>query len=382
MSVCLKCSLLNSALILSIQSNKENTKPECGPKKQVISGIVSKQKVIFRSAPLQSKNDLEDTSGTRGKAKDVRPKTKTSADPTTRNTLSQAFRTQQTVRHRNIVKEVQKPPSNVSAIQKPKPGMYKGRVVQSKIDCFRKPSADEKTTVKKVTSKPDLTIPKPECPKVRSKSVSSLQTSTKHRVNSAVSSRPKSVSDIQLNGSEIPVQVSVSHKRPIVPGTVTQAGACALPRSAPLATGRSAISKPIASKKKEKTVQVETPKTAFTEQKACRPVTRTVSQYTVQIKTAEERRWGVYITIEWSGVSTIIYTFFTLLFSHFTCSTIIDLIAQILFKLDNTITKFNNEMHSADNWVLNPVILHWQNLPILILCSALLQFVLLKALYK
>ncbi len=40
-------------------------------------------------------------------------------------------------------------------------------------------------------------------------------------------------------------------------------------------------------------------------------------------------------------------------------------------------------MHSADNWVLNPVILHyWHNLPILILCSALLQFVLLKALYN
>ncbi len=36
---------------------------------------------------------------------------------------------------------------------------------------------------------------------------------------------------------------------------------------------------------------------------------------------------------------------------HFTCSTIIDLIAQILFKLDNAITKFNNEMHSADNCV-------------------------------
>ncbi len=26
--------------------------------------------------------------------------------------------------------------------------------------------------------------------------------------------------------------------------------------------------------------------------------------------------------------------------------------------------KFNNEMHSAENWVLNPVILHyWHNLP-------------------
>ncbi len=49
-------------------------------------------------------------------------------------------------------------------------------------------------------------------------------------------------------------------------------------------------------------------------------------------------------------------------------------------KLDNAITKFNNEMHSADNWVLNPVILHY--LHNFILCSALLQFVLLKALYK
>ncbi len=52
-------------------------------------------------------------------------------------------------------------------------------------------------------------------------------------------------------------------------------------------------------------------------------------------------------------------------------------------ELDNAITKFNNEMHSAENWVLNPVIWHyWHNLPILILCSALLQFVLLKTLYK
>ncbi len=52
-------------------------------------------------------------------------------------------------------------------------------------------------------------------------------------------------------------------------------------------------------------------------------------------------------------------------------------------ELDDDITEFNNEMHSDENWVLNPVILHyWHNLPILILCSALLRFVLLQALYK
>uniref|UniRef100_A0A8C1BLA9 Si:ch211-266i6.3 n=1 Tax=Cyprinus carpio carpio TaxID=630221 RepID=A0A8C1BLA9_CYPCA len=275
------------------KSNKENTKPVCGPKKQVISSIVSKQKGIYKSAPLQSKNDLkEDISGTREEEKVVRPKAKTNADPTKRNTLSQAFRTQQTVRQKKLVEEVHKPPSTVSAIQKSKPGIYKGRVVQSKIDCFRKTSGDVKTTEKKVISKQDVTRPKPELSKVRSKSVTSLPASTKPRVNSALSSRPKSVSDIQLNATEKPVHKSVSHKRipQKFPGTVSKAGFRAPPRSAPLATGRSAIRKPSALKKKEMTVQVEKPKTATTEQKVRRPVTSTVSQYKLQTETAEERR--------------------------------------------------------------------------------------------
>uniref|UniRef100_A0A8C1WCI5 Si:ch211-266i6.3 n=1 Tax=Cyprinus carpio TaxID=7962 RepID=A0A8C1WCI5_CYPCA len=275
------------------KSNKENTKPVCGPKKQVISSIVSKQKGIYKSAPLQSKNDLkEDISGTREEEKVVRPKAKTNADPTKRNTLSQAFRTQQTVREKKLVEEVHKPPSTVSAIQKSKPGIYKGRVVQSKIDCFRKTSGDVKTTEKKVISKQDVTRPKPELSKVRSKSVTSLPASTKPRVNSALSSRPKSVSDIQLNATEKPVHKSVSHKRipQRFPGTVSKAGFRAPPRSAPLATGRLAIRKPSALKKKEMTVQVEKPKTATTEQKVRRPVTSTVSQYKLQTETAEERR--------------------------------------------------------------------------------------------
>ncbi len=49
-------------------------------------------------------------------------------------------------------------------------------------------------------------------------------------------------------------------------------------------------------------------------------------------------------------------------------------------ELDNAITKFNNEMHSADNWVLNPVILHyWHNLPIVILCSAFVTICIVKS---
>ncbi len=72
---------------------------------------------------------------------------------------------------------------------------------------------------------------------------------------------------------------------------------------------------------------------------------------------------------------------------HLISSTIIDLIAQILFKteLSWTMPLLNSIMKCIQLIIelLNPVILHyWQNLPILILCSALLQFVLLKALYN
>ncbi len=70
---------------------------------------------------------------------------------------------------------------------------------------------------------------------------------------------------------------------------------------------------------------------------------------------------------------------------HFISSDIIDLIAQILFKLNWAgwcITKLNNEI--PENWVLNLVILHyWHTIFLFWYCAvALLQFVLLKALSK
>ncbi len=53
-------------------------------------------------------------------------------------------------------------------------------------------------------------------------------------------------------------------------------------------------------------------------------------------------------------------------------------------ELDDAITKFNNDMPSAENWVLNLVILHyWHTIFLFWYCAvALLQFVLLKVLYK
>ncbi|XP_057177320.1 cytoskeleton-associated protein 2 isoform X2 [Triplophysa rosa] len=241
------------------KSNKENTKPVRGSRTQGISSTVSKQRVLCKSTLLQSKNDGKgDNSGKGEKEKDARPKTSTNdANPTKRNTLSQAFRTQQSVRTRKLVEEVQKQPT---ILQKSKPGTYKGRVIQSKIDCFRKPSGDVKTTEKKAISKPDLT-------KV-----------------------PKHV-------AEKPVQKSVSQKQiPLkVLGSVCPAGprqVRAPPRPAPLTTGCLVTSKPIDSKKNEAVVQRAKPKPAVTntEQKVCRPVTSTVSKYRMQMETADERR--------------------------------------------------------------------------------------------
>lgn len=278
------------------KSNKENNKSVCGPRKQVISTTVSKQRVLCKSAPLHSKNDGKEDNSGKGE-KDVRPKTSTNDanHQTKRNTLSQAFRTQQSVRTRKLVEEVQKQPSTV--VQKSKPGTYKGRVVQSKIDCFRKPSGDVKTTENKLISKPDLTKAKSELTKVRSKSVTSLPASTRPTLNAAFQSRPKSVSDVPQHIADKTVQKSVFQK-PIplkVPGSIRPAGprqVRAPPRPAPLTTGRLVTRKPIASKKNEAVVQRAKPKPAVTttEQKICRPVTSTVSKYRVQMETADERR--------------------------------------------------------------------------------------------
>ncbi|XP_056592612.1 cytoskeleton-associated protein 2 [Triplophysa dalaica] len=273
------------------KSNKENSKPVYGSRKQGISTTASKQRVLCKSTLLQSKNGKGDHSGKGEKEKDARPKTSTNdANPTKRNTLSQAFRTQQSVRTRKLVEEVQKQPTT---LQKSKPGTYKGRVIESKIDCFRKPSGDVKTTEIKAISKADLT----KVPKVRSKSVTSLSASIRPTLNSAFPSRPKSVSDVPRQVAEKPVQKSVSQKQiPLkVPGSVRPAGprqVHAPPRTAPLTTGRLVTSKPIASKQNVVVVQRAKPKPAVanTEQKVGRPVTSTISKYRMQMETADERR--------------------------------------------------------------------------------------------
>ncbi|KAL7846315.1 hypothetical protein SRHO_G00212950 [Serrasalmus rhombeus] len=292
------------------KSNKENTKPLAGQKKPESRSVISKQKLV-KVAPLQSKNDLkeekkEGTLEEKPEAQEqVKPVTKTNtSDPNKRKTLSQAFRTEQSVRHRKLVVEAQKPPP--TAPPKPIPGTYKGRVVKSKIDCFRKPpsgeeKAAEATAVAKF-AKPSVPKPKPELgtlSKIRSKSVTTLPGASRPpRPQPSLPSRTKSVSDAPLNVAEKPIQRSISQRqvpakapapaRPTVPRPATVP-----PRPAAVTTARPAPSK-ITSfiKKKEPAVQSVKPKpaAAVTEQKAQRPASSTISQYRVQVETAEERK--------------------------------------------------------------------------------------------
>ncbi|KAL6472116.1 hypothetical protein MHYP_G00183040 [Metynnis hypsauchen] len=292
------------------KSNKENTKPLAGQKRPESRSVLSKQKLI-KVAPLQSRNDLkeekkEGTLEEKPEAKEqVKPVTKTNtSDPNKRKTLSQAFRTEQSVRHRKLVVEAQKPPP--TAPPKPIPGTYKGRVVKSKIDCFRKPpsgeeKAAEATAVAKF-AKPSVPKPKPEVgtlSKIRSKSATTLPGSSRPpRPQPSFPSRTKSVSDAQLNVAEKPIQRSISQRqvpakapasaRPTVPRPATVP-----PRPAAATAARPAPSK-ITSfiKKKEPAVQSVKPKppAAVAEQKAQRPASSTISQYRVHVETAEERK--------------------------------------------------------------------------------------------
>ncbi|XP_066506447.1 cytoskeleton-associated protein 2 isoform X2 [Hoplias malabaricus] len=290
------------------KSNKENTKPVATQKRPEPKNVISKQRPV-KAAPLQSKNDRKEEKkevsvGEKSEAKEqVKPVTKTTtvSDPNTRKTLSQAFRTEQSVRHRKLVAEAPKPPSTV--LSKPVPGTYKGRVVKSKIDCFRKPSlSEEKTSEVTTTSKftkPSVPKPKPKSglgtlSKVQSKSVTTLPGSSKPRPGPSFPSRTKSVSDAQLNVTEKPIQRSVSQRtippkgpaftRPTVPHSA---------RPAAVSTARPESSKVTSFiKKKEPVIRSSKPKPAapVIERKIQRPASSTISQYRVQTDTTDERR--------------------------------------------------------------------------------------------
>uniref|UniRef100_A0A674ACL8 Si:ch211-266i6.3 n=1 Tax=Salmo trutta TaxID=8032 RepID=A0A674ACL8_SALTR len=262
----------------TVTRKNTNLKKVIGPTKSFITRAAPTKRVAAPSAPLHSKsNKKEDL----GKGEDALKKLATTGDTKRRNTFSQTFLTKQAVRQRKLVAEASEP-ATVPA--KPVPGTYKGKVVQSKISSFRKPSGLEGGVESKAatkTSAPKAESQKPgNLTKVRPKAVADLpQRSMFKPPQSCQPSKSKSVS----NGPP-PVSKCSATCRPTGFCSAVPPASMALLTTALQRSSRSAMT----SKGKELPQRTK-PKTT-TDKVRKPPVASTLSQYRANTETAEEKR--------------------------------------------------------------------------------------------
>ncbi|KAG9351716.1 hypothetical protein JZ751_022967 [Albula glossodonta] len=298
------------------QKNKENTKPVNGQSVSVTYKAVSK-KAMVGSSPLRSKNIK--ISENVNKEGDAPKKTKTQAEQEEkkaqpagrgngirkRQTLTQAFLSQHAIQQKRLLADAAKPPATIQ----PKPilGTYKGKVIQSKVNSFRKPAgndgnpegmgASKKSAVPKQESKrrPAMTAtrakPTPEVPKPAAL-----------KPSATLPHRPKSVSHRAPAPTAKPVPTTAA-----LGATSSRARLYSAPSR--LATSRVAVptrvvsgmeskAQPSSSKttvtlKKKELQQTTKSKTLVvaSERKAPKPpATSTLSQYRISVETAEERK--------------------------------------------------------------------------------------------
>uniref|UniRef100_A0A667XVP1 Cytoskeleton-associated protein 2 C-terminal domain-containing protein n=1 Tax=Myripristis murdjan TaxID=586833 RepID=A0A667XVP1_9TELE len=225
-------------------------------------------------APLHLKSNEEETQ-TDGKVG-------AAADAKKQQTLSQAFLTKQAVRQRKIVAEAPKPPAAVPPT-KSAPGMYKGKIVQSKIGSIWKSS----TAVGVADPKPAAN---PSAPKAESQ-----------RVGNLAKIRSKSVADLPGRGMQKPKPTrsnSVSDglppvsKRPITGRPMTGSRSALPPaRTVPATVAGPSFRNTTAMRTKATETQSNKPKRPVTDKKVNKPpVSSTISQYRVTMETADERR--------------------------------------------------------------------------------------------
>lgn len=193
-------------------------------------------------------------------------------------THSQAFLSERAVKDKKIVTEAPKPAAAVPS-SKPAPGMYKGKIVQSKIGSIWKSSA----TV--VTAESKTSVPKPDsqkCGNVRRTRSKSSADPPGHGTQKPTQKRSKSTFDrpapmCKSAATSHPPTVSVS-SRPLsktVPATQTNPSHRNTKVAYSKATG----------------TQSSKSNLPGTEKKAIKPpVSSTLSQYRFTMETAEERR--------------------------------------------------------------------------------------------
>ncbi|KAM4620226.1 uncharacterized protein ACJ7VT_006924 isoform 1-T2 [Polymixia lowei] len=286
------------------KGNKENAEPTCRSKSSLKRNV--SKTVASSVVPLHLKSNEKEETLTKNGVQTGKPKQEkiklTSREPVKkivqkdgkvnaisdakkRQTLSRAFLTEQAVKHRKLVTEAAKPPAAKPPAAMPPtksaPGMYKGKVVQSKIGSIWKPSAAMGGTDQKPTAKP--LAPKVEGRKVgdltkqRSKSVVDMSGC---RVQRPQPARSKSVSDGPLPVSKQPV-----NSRPVTGFRSAVASA---------RTIHTTLAGPSSSRTtvmpKGKVTQSNKPRVPVTDKVNKPPVSSNVSQYRVLMGTAEERR--------------------------------------------------------------------------------------------
>ncbi|XP_018547017.1 cytoskeleton-associated protein 2 [Lates calcarifer] len=276
------------------KGNKENTQPAHGSKSLIKRDKTAvapfhlksneKEETLAKNGPLKAKAKQADMRSTSGealkKAKSGQKDGKRAApsDVTQRQTYSQAFVTEQAVRHKKIVAEATKPPATVQS-SRSAPGMYKGKIVQSKIGSIWKSSVSV-----------DRADPKP----------SALKTE-RQRVGNTTKTRSKSVADLPGHGTQKPAPTrsksAVDRPAQVSKPTVTSrppAGfTSARPpaRTVPATLSSTSCRNTTVAPSKGSGIQVSKPKISATDKKVNKPpVSSTLSQYRFTMETAEERR--------------------------------------------------------------------------------------------
>uniref|UniRef100_A0A3Q1EI63 Si:ch211-266i6.3 n=1 Tax=Acanthochromis polyacanthus TaxID=80966 RepID=A0A3Q1EI63_9TELE len=251
--------------------NKENTQPAHGPKSFIRKDGTS-------AAPLQLKNNEKEETVAKNDLFKAKPKQagakSTSAEALKKVKIVQRDGKAETVKHKKMVTEAPKPSTVQSS--KPAPGMYKGKIIQSKIGSIWKTSASV-----------GAVDPKPSAPKMGSQNIAKCRSKSASEMpgrgtQKPAPSRSKSV-------SERPAQVSK-------PGTNScrPAGFCSArppTRTIPATLTSASTRNTTAAPTKASGTQNLKPKIPVTDKQVSKPpVSSTLSQYRVTMETAEERK--------------------------------------------------------------------------------------------
>lgn len=269
------------------KENKENAQPAYGSKSFIRNDKPSvtpfqltsnkRDDTLEEHGPLKAKVDTKSTSGEAPqKVKPLQKTGRAAADVKPRQTHSRAYLSQQAVRHKKIVAEAPKPPAAVPS-SKSAPGMYKGKIVQSKIGSIWKST----TSISELDTKP------------------SASKTQGQRVGNVTKCRSKSVADLPGYSMQKPVPTSSKsaldrHAQVSKPALFSRPPAGFRSARPPARTAPATLASTSSRNTKvapTKGTSTQNSKISVTDKKVNKPpVSSALSQYRFNMETAEERR--------------------------------------------------------------------------------------------